>query len=235
MHKPTTPYPKPTLKHLHFLFLHLAMLHRADALDDKCKACLAEQHDAAHAPKAWCYATHSCWDVNLTLFENCPDFSLDPSSCQCRPSVYTDCKQCASLQHMGCVWMDNASVAQNVSFKLGPIPPATVNHNSYWKRGRCISGSGFSPFGLETEDSFVFGGGAVQVNYTSLVVPTQWYWGQCSLTGPAMAGSLLGGFCGLGMLCLLGCCCCAKRRRAHKRLVLLHEQGREPVPLIIGN
>ena len=205
------------MRELFLIALPCASLAASDA---PCKACLATEGNA------WCYSSHSCQTISLELFKTCPDFSFNPDTCLCRPDTFTNCQDCASLDHLGCIWMANASVTQNVTFKFGPVQPQSIVQDSYWKQGRCVQGSGFSPFGLEIDESLDIYG--IQVNYTQVVRPTDWYWAQCSISGPAMAGSMLGGIPLVSLLCCLGCHCCKKRRR-NRLLLINHTGAKEPL------
>lgn len=76
-------------------------VHRC-ATRSNCESCLTADADCF-----WCYARGTCEAVSspLTPFGDCPDISVDPMTCSCRPSVYTSCDRCASPQHPGCVWL----------------------------------------------------------------------------------------------------------------------------------
>ena len=195
--------------------------------DATCSICLADNKaafsgDPGKSARAWCYSKSKCMDISLQLFTDCPDYTFDADTCLCRPDVYNSCAECASVSHLGCVWIANASVTNNVTYRLPygsahTIPPVT----SFWKTGRCTQGIGFSPLGLESKNSFDLA--VLSVNITNVVKPTSWFWAQCELTGPAMAAVLAGA---VGVLCCLCCFCgCWCRSRKNRRARLLHVQG----------
>jgi len=122
--------------------------------------------------------------------------------------------------------MANATVNNSYSYKVPVFPQYSSSIISTWKAGRCIQGSGFSPFGMEKELQFSVTG--FQVNLTTIVQPSSWYWAQCTLTGTTMAGLLVAA---AGLLC---CCCicaggfCYRKRKQQRRTRL-----EEPI-LVIG-
>jgi len=209
------------------------------AAADDCGSCLksnaaAFSGDTSKTANVWCYSTGQCMPLDMSTLTSCPDYAIDASSCLCRPDVYTSCGSCASLSHLGCVWVANASVFNNVSVKLPYVPTQSYASRYLWKTGRCVQGSGFSPYGLQQETSIALP--LISLNLTTTVTPTAWYWGQCSLTGPAMSGLLIGAVCGC-VACACGLCA-VRRRRRKRRVALLSQALLEPqlvvVPVPVG-
>lgn len=214
--------------------LILATTSVVAASDSPCSSCLVDNADSFSGkskanPKAWCYSTSKCIDLSwdnalpwVNLFNSCPDYTFEADTCVCRPDIYKSCGDCATVSHLGCVWVANASVTNNFSYairgqQLGP----TMNFSHYWKEGRCMRGMGFSPLGLEEVQQFGNSSSFLSVKYTKTTRPMDWYWAQCSLTGPKMAGLMVGL---LGLLCcaccLCGCCCYAKKKRRNQEFLV---------------
>ena len=75
-----------------------------------CGDCLADNAaafggDGSKTARAWCYSTQRCTALSFGTFDECDDFSVDADTCLCRPDVYRSCGECASLAHLGCVWV----------------------------------------------------------------------------------------------------------------------------------
>lgn len=202
--------------------------HMAQAVNEDCGTCL-ENNAAIFAgassqkPAAWCYSTNQCMKLDgLTAWINllggaCADYTFEANTCLCRPDIYDDCGKCATAQHLGCIWMANATVTNNVSYTiLGAASSAATTYT--WKKGRCVQGSGFSPFGLETVNEIKLPSIGFTLKLKNTVVPIQWYWARCSLTVGAMVGVLIGAVVAGTLLCC-GCCYCfARRKRAARHL-----------------
>jgi len=194
-----------------------------------CGSCLSSDQDGCF----WCYDNGgSCKRVEQSLspFGACSasGISLDAMTCECRPDVYTSCESCAKASHPSCVWM-SANATGSVSYSIvtplgttrGELPPFRL------AQGRCWAGSGFGPAGTTANTTLRLGEWAVSAAVS--VVPSEWYWAQCSVQEGWMA--LLVALPSLLLAAALArCCCLAKRRRAHGAALLVHAVPVEPVP-----
>lgn len=61
----------------------------------------------------------------------------------------------------------NASVTRNATYLLPWVGLRTSVKQHYWKEGRCVRGTGFSPLGLERDDSFSTPGFAFNLKITA--------------------------------------------------------------------
>jgi len=215
------------------LFAAAVSLALADDYD--CSSCLQDNSDVMDGSKplsdlkAWCYSTSSCVELDSTakaisfFAGGCPDYTFDAGTCLCRPDVYTSCGKCATAEHLGCIWMANASVSSSINYTVLGVKSYTKYPTSYWKSGRCVKGSGFSPEGLESSVTYTATG--FSFTYDKVVKPNDWYWGQCTVNGPTMAGLAIGvsilGCC----LCCAVACCIARCTRKRQRLEEFNNSG----------
>ena len=196
-----------------------------DAPATSCTTCLqgndrVTSFDQIHG---WCYSTSSCVLLTASLFRTCPDLTIDAGTCVCRPDVYTDCASCASIKHLGCAWVSNATVTTNWTYQLPFVPLQSHASTFKYQHGRCASIQSVLPGAQTSHQGLTFPKVQVSVNVTTTTTPDQWYWAQCVITGVPFASLLLASLvCGCGLVCC--CCCCHRRRTRRRRLLLLAEQ-----------
>merc|ERR1712166_1111173 len=120
-----------------------------------CSQCTANNFvDGNTEVCGYCYATKSCQEITVgnMITGPCPaptptpstnnmfnavqatkpkdpryDYSLGTNGeCDCRPEVYTNCSSCASLEHLGCTWVDSGT--QYRTWKV-PVFGSLVSHD----------------------------------------------------------------------------------------------------------
>lgn len=123
-------------------------------------------------------------------FSECNDVGMTAAACDCRPSEYTTCGECANPAHPMCVWVDEGAEVHG-----------TVEYSSFWggiakqalpvttlKSGSCHAGWGFGAFGL-VQNATLFNGGMGHLSVQMEVIPKEYYWAQCAL--PNVGSALL--------------------------------------------
>jgi len=139
----------------------------------------------------WCYSSGTCEEasVGTSPFGDCADVGMTAAACQCRPSVYTTCEECANVANLMCVWVgEGAEVHSTVEYSSfwgsvarQALPVATLTS------GSCHAGWGFGAFGL-VQNATLFNGGVGHLSVQMQVVPKEYFWAQCQLPN---AGSAL--------------------------------------------
>merc|ERR1711953_950573 len=182
---------------------------------EDCQPCLQNNADAistGDTVAAWCFPTGQCMQLSslpdvLNLL-SCPnyDFTFIADACVCRPNVYTTCAQCANAEHLGCIWMANATVTNTFTYSFGRTNPKVHTYPStpssfFWEHGQCVQGSGFSPFGLSNVYNYSGTVLPLSISFSNFIKPGPWYWGQCNVTGAGMAVIAIA-------VSVLGCCLC---------------------------
>lgn len=193
------------------------------ALAAGCTSCLADNGQAnIDTFRVWCYTNSQCQTISDFAASSCSDFAVDPSHCACRPDVYTTCESCAP--HLDCVWVANATVTYNVTYKLPFLAKKAFGHTTKWTHGRCVPAGTLLPGSNDYQASF--GDlSSFSMNVTKSTKPDTFFWAECGLAAPPFVGALLGA--SLLLLCCALCLCCECRRRARKRRTALLAAQRE--------
>jgi len=145
--------------------------------------------------------------------ERSDDYSLGlQKSCDCRPDLWTNCSSCANVQHLGCTWINNATVTRE--FKIPPLGLSLTRVAQ--TNGTCMSiiSAEVSEYDIASDSD-----GNVLFSMTEAWKVHDYYWGQCAVSGMGfaaiiIAAALLAAACAAGA-CLVACCCRRKKRPTH--------------------
>lgn len=187
-----------------------------------CASCAAKLDDGCF----WCYDKGgSCQAVGLSGLSGCANFSFVADDCTCQQ--YKSCHECATPKHVvspACEWVDtetnltlNGPAGLHKTFTLGTKLGCRVATMSspFTGPGTVVHNASIGPLTIAIVQS-----------------PTEWWWGQCTASGPVAAG--LVSTAALLMLCiavgLMRCfctrCCCRRRRTyTDRESLLLSVQG----------
>lgn len=159
-----------------------------------CDTCTAGNADA-EVPYVctWCYSSGNCTlayekeNPSLSSWASgpgsCEDWTLEPTTCTCRPDKYTDCETCTSRS--GCVWIKQATTTVTVKTKLPLLGETTAESVHSWGNV-CWTGNGFT--GPNVADRDVHG------EYAHIKLASEssaWCWGQCGIEGPGFAALVM--------------------------------------------
>ena len=208
-----------------------------------CSQCTANNFvDGNTEVCGYCYATKSCQEITVgnMITGPCPaptptpstnplfnavqttkpkdpryDYSLGTNGeCDCRPEVYTNCSSCASLEHLGCTWVDSGT--QYRTWKV-PVFGSLVSHDQDLslnntcqsilspeiKHYELLNGEGDLVFSLDTHTKV-----------------ENFYWAQCNVSNSKFGALMVGlfilcaGACGAACACLgMYRMCCKKKRQ----------------------
>lgn len=175
-----------------------------------CKTCAEKLSSGCF----WCHdlANSGCQSI-LSSLGSCSNFSFMAPDCECK--AFKSCAECSTPKHVAepmCEWTNSTT---NLTL-VGPDGLHTTT--SIGQHAGCRT---TSPLGAFTGPATITTNISLGLGlYVAIVeAPTEWFWGQCFVPGPAPAG-VAGGVGALALccaLCLVRClcrrCCCRRRRR----------------------
>lgn len=171
----------------------------------------------------WCYDSGKCLDVQNPFthggkaLHGCQNFSFTQEDCEC--SQFQTCAECARPSHAihpACEWTNTSTNLTLVTTAAGSTETKTLQVGSRvgCREGRTPFGGALGPRSFVHNMSWTIGGDGLSLAIVE--TPLEWFWAQCSISGPAPAAIATGALLLLlgGLCCLVACVCRrAKRRR----------------------
>ena len=126
------------------------------------------------------------------------DFTIGAADCDCRPEAYRSCDDCATLEHLGCTWVQRGEVTRTFSV---PDLGLSLSHTSS-VRNACRKLQRAA--GTEAEYTVVDQHNRPLVQLSIRETATEWYEPSCKAAPGASRGTCHSLFCGCSSATVIG-------------------------------